>query len=109
MTHLPTPLRRATALASLLALLVAQPVWARGLADASAPRGNTPAPAAPATPANQQAQDEGTVPCKVLNMLASGDFGGSSFFAAPAAPAAPKGVAPAAAEPKPCLVLRGLA
>jgi hypothetical protein len=37
-----------------------------------------------------------------------GDFGGSSFFAAPASPA-PKGVAPAATEPKPCLVLRGLA
>jgi hypothetical protein len=108
MTHLPTPLRRATALATLLALLVAQPVWARGLADASAPRGNTPAPTTPATPANQQAQDEGAVPCKVLNMLAQGDVGGSSFLAAPA-PVAPKGVAPAAAEPKPCLVLRGLA
>lgn len=106
MTHLPTPLRRATASATLLALLAAQPVWARGLADASAPRGNAPAPTAPAS---QQAQDEGAVPCKMLNMLAQGDFGGSSFFAAPAAPAAPKGVAPAAAEPKPCLVLRGLA
>lgn len=104
-----TPLRRATALATLLALLVAQPVMARVTADASAPRGNTPAaPTAPATPTPQQAQDEGSAPCKVLNMLASGDFGGSSFFAAPAAPA-PKGVAPATAEPKPCLVLRGLA
>jgi hypothetical protein len=103
-----TALRRATATATLLALLAAQPVWARGLADASAPRGPAPAPSAPASPANQQAQDEGSVPCKVLNLLAQGDFGGSSFFAAPAAPA-PKGVAPATAEPKPCLVLRGLA
>jgi hypothetical protein len=108
MTQPPTPLRRATATATLLALLAAPPVMARGLADASAPRGPTPAPSAPASPANQQAQDEGSVPCKVLNMLAQGDFGGSSFFAAPASPA-PKGVAPAATEPKPCLVLRGLA
>ena len=108
MTHLPTPLRRATATATLLARRAAQPVWARGLADASAPRGSTPAPTAPAP---QQAQEEGAVPCKVLNMLASGDVGGSSFFAAPGptAPAVPKGVAPATAEPKPCLVLRGLA
>jgi len=108
MTHLPTPLRRATATATLLALLAAQPVWARVTADASVPRGNAPAPSLPVAPVSPQAQDQGTVPCKVLNMLAQSDFGGSSFFAAPA-PTAPKGVAPAAAEPKPCLVLRGLA
>jgi hypothetical protein len=105
MTHLTTPLRRATALATLLALLAAQPVWARVVADASAPRSTTPAaPAAPATP-SPQAQDEGSVPCKVLNQLARDDGGPSSFFAAPA----PKGTAPAAPEPKPCFVLRGLA
>jgi hypothetical protein len=106
MTHLPTPLRRATALATLLALLAVQPVLARVTADATAPRGSTPAPSTPAAPAPQQAQDEGSAPCKVLNMLAQGDFGSSSFFAAPAAP---KGATPAVAEPKPCLVLRGLA
>ncbi len=108
MSTLTTSLRRATASATVLALLAAQPALARVTADASAPRGNTPAPTAPATPGAQQAQEEGSVPCKVLNMLAHGDFGGSSFFAAPAAPA-PKGATPAAAEPKPCLVLRGLA
>lgn len=108
MTHPTTPLRRATALATLLALLVAQPVWARVVADASAPRSTTPAaPAAPATP-SPQAQDEGSVPCKALNQLARDDGGPASFFAAPAAPA-PKGAAPAAPEPKPCFVLRGLA
>ncbi len=106
MLHLPTSLRRATASATLLALLVAQPVWAR-VVVANGPAPAPSAPAAPATP-GPQAQDEGSVPCKVLNMLAQGDFGGSSFVAAPA-PVAPKGVAPAGAEPKPCLVLRGLA
>jgi hypothetical protein len=105
-----TPLRRATALATLLALLVAQPVWARVMADASAPRSTTPAaPGAPAAP-SPQAQDEGSVPCKALNQLARDDGDSPSFFAAPAPAApAPKGAAPAAPEPKPCFVLRGLA